>query len=110
MISVPKLLHIISDVEVFLTTTLGVLELLREEKVQLRSPYSCLQHDDEELCLVWTNNPDIRLDIGFPGTGYYSYWGKNLRTGEEFTGDEVFVHHMLPDQLLELLIEKRTTP
>ena len=107
MISVEKLIAIMNDANRFLTMTLNYVNRVQEDKrVTLIPPYSCLQHDDEEMCLIWMGNAKIRMDIGFDGTGEYSYWAQDMTTKEEFTGDNVFIYTMLPAKVLELLIEE----
>ena len=107
MISVEKLVTIMSDAQMFLNLTLGHINIVPHDKyVTLIPPYSCIQHDDEEMCLIWIGNAKIRMDIGFNGTGEYSYWAQDMTTKEEFTGDNVFIYTMLPAKVLELLIEE----
>ena len=107
MISVEKLVTIMNDANLFLTTTLYYISAANPDKrVSLIVPYSCIQHDDEEMCLIWMGNAKIRMDIGFNGTGEYSYWAQDMTTKEEFTGDNVFIYNMLPAKVLELLIEE----
>lgn len=107
MISIEKLITIMNDVTRFMTSTLDYINRVSPDKrLSLMVPYSCIQHDDEEMCFIWMGSGKIRLDIGFNGTGEYSYWAKDLTTQQEYEGDNVFIYNMLPAKVLELLIEE----
>ncbi len=55
--------------------------------------------DDGEINFLWKTN-DVHLDLGFYGTGTYSYFAK--RQGQRFHGDQVASSQGLPDSIKDL--------
>ncbi len=74
---------------------------------QLPSPLSEMPHislaDDGELNLAWNGGP-IYIDLGFYGTGTYSYFARD-RQGRKHYGDDVPASGPIPDNLMQLLSE-----
>ena len=72
---------------------------------QLPSPLSEMPHislaDDGELNFAWNGGP-IYIDLGFYGTGTYSYFARNKR-GRKHQGDEVPASGPIPDNLMQIL-------
>ena len=57
--------------------------------------------DDGEVNFAWSGG-EIHIDLGFYGTGTYSYYGRD-GDGREFFGDDVSVMSPLPEELASLL-------
>ena len=56
---------------------------------------------DGEINFYW-KTPDVVIDLGFYGTGTYSYYAMRAR-GEAFAADDVMIDQPLPRILLDLL-------
>ncbi|MCE2458527.1 MAG: hypothetical protein J4G14_12040 [Dehalococcoidia bacterium] len=72
--------------------------LLPEDLKEL--PYISLA-DDGEVNFAWSGGA-IHIDLGFYGTGTFSFYGCDSG-GKEFFGDDVPVASELPDELASLL-------
>ena len=57
--------------------------------------------DDGEINFLW-NQDDIHIDLGFYGTGTYSYFARG-KDDEGFYEDDILVSDGLPDALRALL-------
>ena len=57
--------------------------------------------DDGEVNFAWSGGV-IHVDLGFYGTGAFSYYGRD-RDGREFFGDDIPVTSPLPKDLTSLL-------
>lgn len=57
--------------------------------------------DDGEVNFAWTGGA-IHIDLGFYGTGAFSYYGRD-RDGREFFGDDIPVMSPLPEDLTSLI-------
>ncbi len=57
--------------------------------------------DDGEVNFSWSTN-GIRIDLGFYGTGAFSYYARD-KDGNELFGDDVSVTSSLPKHLVELM-------
>ena len=57
--------------------------------------------DDGEVNFSWSTN-GMRIDLGFYGTGAFSYYARD-KDGNELFGDDVSVTSFLPSQLVELM-------
>ena len=57
--------------------------------------------DDGEINFLWQHE-DCHVDLGFYGTGAYSYFGRN-RQGEEIMGDGVLATSGPEDPIIKLL-------
>lgn len=57
--------------------------------------------DDGEVNFAWSGDV-IHVDLGFYGTGTYSYYGRDS-DGREVFGDDVSVTSSLPEELASLL-------
>ena len=72
---------------------------------QLPSPLSEMPHislaDDGELNFAWNGGP-IYIDLGFYGTGTYSFFARD-RQGRKHYGDDVPASGPIPDNLMQLL-------
>ena len=72
---------------------------------QLPSPLSEMPHislaDDGELNFAWNGGP-IYIDLGFYGTGTYSYFARDKR-GRKHHGDDVPASRPIPDNLMQIL-------
>ena len=72
---------------------------------QLPSPLSQMPHislaDDGELNFAWNGGP-IYIDLGFYGTGTYSYFARDKR-GRKHHGDDVPASGPIPDNLMQIL-------
>ena len=76
-----------------------------EFTTQLLLPLKELPHislaDDGEVNFAWSGGA-IHIDLGFYGTGTYSYYGRDS-DGSEYFGDEISVTSPLPEDLASLL-------
>ena len=63
-------------------------------------PYISLA-DDGEVNFSWSGGA-IHIDLGFYGTGTFSYYGRDS-DGREFLGDDIPVTSPLPEELASLL-------
>ena len=74
---------------------------------QLPSPLSQIPHislaDDGELNFAWNGGP-IYIDLGFYGTGTYSYFARD-KGGHKHHGDKVPAGGPIPDNLMQILSE-----
>ena len=72
---------------------------------QLPVPLKAAPHislaDDGEVNFSWSQ-VDLRIDLGFYGTGTYSFYARD-KTGKEWFGDDVPVQSPLPAELRLLL-------
>ena len=72
---------------------------------QLPSPLSEMPHislaDDGELNFAWNGGP-MYIDLGFYGTGTYSYFARDKR-GHKHHGDDVLASAPIPDDLMQIL-------
>lgn len=98
-ISLVKLTQIFNDVSQFITTHMNFISS------EISSPFSSIQHDDEEVCLIWIGNSKFQLAIGFSGKGTYDFWFKNLETQQEFDGSYLPVTTLLPNEIINLIKE-----
>ena len=57
--------------------------------------------DDGEVNFAWSRG-GMRIDLGFYGTGTFSYYARD-KEGKELFGDEMSVTSPLPKQLRELM-------
>lgn len=57
--------------------------------------------DDGEVNFSWSGGA-IHIDLGFYGTGTFSYYGRDS-DGKEFFGDDIPVTSSLPEDLASLL-------
>ena len=57
--------------------------------------------DDGEVNFSWSRD-DMRIDLGFYGTGTYSFYGRD-KGGEEYFGDDIPAASSLPEELVALL-------
>ena len=57
--------------------------------------------DDGEVNFAWSQD-GMRIDLGFYGTGTYSFYARD-RGGEEWFGDDISVTSPLPKELAALL-------
>ena len=57
--------------------------------------------DDGEVNFAWSRD-GMRIDLGFYGTGAYSFYARD-REGEEWFGDDISVTSPLPKELAALL-------
>jgi len=67
---------------------------------RIHSPHVSLAADGE-VNFLWIL-PAVRLDLGFYGDGFYSFYALTAK-GREFTADETPVSQSLPGELLALL-------
>ncbi len=74
---------------------------------QLPRPLSEMPHislaDDGELNFAWNGGP-IYIDLGFYGTGTYSYFARDRR-GQKHHGDDIPAKGPIPDNLMKTLLE-----
>ena len=74
---------------------------------QLPRPLSQMPHislaDDGEINVAW-NGESIYIDLGFYGTGTYSYFARDRR-GEKHHGDDIPAKGPIPDNLMKILSE-----
>lgn len=72
---------------------------------QLPSPLSEMPHislaDDGELNFAWNGGP-IYIDLGFYGTGTYSYFARDT-CGQKHHGDEAPASGPIPAELMQIL-------
>ena len=72
---------------------------------QLPMPLAEMPHislaDDGEINFAWNGGP-IYIDLGFYGTGVYSYFARD-RYGQKHHGDEIPAQGPIPDNLLKTL-------
>ena len=72
---------------------------------QLPSPLSRMPHislaDDGEINFAWNGTP-VYIDLGFHGTGTYSYFARD-KQGRKHHGDDVPANGPIPDPLVEIL-------
>ena len=64
------------------------------------APYISLA-DDGEVNFAWARE-GMRIDLGFYGTGTYSYYARD-KEGEEFFGDDISASSPIPKELAALL-------
>ena len=57
--------------------------------------------DDGEVNFTWSRD-GLRIDLGFFGTGAYSFYGRD-KGGEEYFGDDIPAASPLPEELVALL-------
>ena len=74
---------------------------------QLPTPLSEMPHislaDDGELNFAWNGGP-VYIDLGFYGTGTYSYFARDPQ-GQKHHGDDIPVKGPIPDDLIKTLSE-----
>lgn len=64
------------------------------------TPYISLS-DDGEVNFAWSRD-GMRIDLGFYGSGTYSFYGRD-KEGKEWFGDDISVASPLPKELAALL-------
>ncbi len=64
-------------------------------------PYISLA-DDGEVNFAWSGGA-VYIDLGFYGTGTFSYYGRD-GDGREYFGDDIPVASELPEELVSLLL------
>lgn len=69
--------------------------------VPLKAPPHISLADDGEVNFAWSHE-GMRVDLGFYGTGTFSYYARD-KNGNEWFGDEITVTLPLPVELGELL-------
>ena len=74
---------------------------------QLPAPLSEMPHislaDDGELNFAWNGGP-VYIDLGFYGTGTYSYFARD-KQGQKHYGDDIPARGPIPRDLIETLSE-----
>ena len=72
---------------------------------QLPVPLNAVPHislaDDGEVNFSWSQN-GLRIDLGFYGTGTYSFYARD-KTGKEWFGDNISATSPLPKELRRML-------
>ena len=72
---------------------------------QLPTPLCEMPHislaDDGELNFAWNGGP-IYIDLGFYGTGTYSYFARD-KHGQKHHGDDLPAKEPIPDTLIKIL-------
>ena len=69
--------------------------------VPLRTAPHISLADDGEVNFSWSRD-GVRIDLGFYGTGTYSFYARD-KTGKEWFGDDISVISLLPQELRKLL-------
>ena len=67
---------------------------------EIYTPYISLAADGE-INFFWDQD-SVRIDLGFYGTGVYSYYIR-IKNGQEYFGDDVSVSDKIPTELLDAL-------
>ena len=74
---------------------------------QLPMPLSQTPHislgDDGEINFAWNGGP-IYIDLGFYGTGTYSYFARD-KQGQKYYGDDIPARGPIPGDLMKTLSE-----